>query len=351
MSKRREPSTSWAGSVAFYLALAALALFAKGCDDATRVGLEHAELFASDYHWTEPLAEPVWREAAEADHMRADDPVLGLYLDGRAWALPWWIMKNHHVANLILEGRPILLTFCEMCSTAAAFDPLHEGARRAFRLVGLYNGSILLSDRGSDSLWSPFNGECVYGPLLGAQLPRLPVYQTQWADWRGAFPGTRVLFGEESERGGHGSQNYPGQVAIDPAFLKTLVFELDERMSAGEIVLGVEVAGDAKAYPVAAVAAAGHVVNDVLGGVEVVAFGRSGTPLAIAFSRRLGQRVLTFTATEDGRILDRETGSTWSFTGEAVAGALVGEQLDYVSSGTEEWYIWAAYHPGTAIHR
>jgi hypothetical protein len=176
-----------------------------------------------------------------------------------------------------------------MCSTAAAFDPVREDGRLSFHLVGLYNGSILLSDLASESLWSPFNGECIHGPLQGARLPRIPVYQTTWADWRGAFPRTRALFGEESARGGHGSMNYPGQVAIDPAFLKTLVFELDERMSPGAIVLGVEVEGKAKAYSVA------------------------------------------------------------SLTGEAIAGKLAGEQLEYVSSGTEEWYIWAAYHPETGI--
>src|SRR6266567_3878460 len=47
--------------------------------------------------WHQPLNDPAWTDAY--DHLRDDDPVLGLYLGRRAWALPWWIIKNHHVAN------------------------------------------------------------------------------------------------------------------------------------------------------------------------------------------------------------------------------------------------------------
>jgi hypothetical protein len=34
----------------------------------------------------QPLNDPVWTDAY--DHLRDDDPVLGLYLGRRAWALP-----------------------------------------------------------------------------------------------------------------------------------------------------------------------------------------------------------------------------------------------------------------------
>jgi hypothetical protein len=68
------------------------------------VQLSMARFFApqilAGHEWCQPLNQPVWSTTAE--HMNDDDPVLGIYGDQRAWALPWWIMKNHHVANLIL---------------------------------------------------------------------------------------------------------------------------------------------------------------------------------------------------------------------------------------------------------
>src|SRR5262245_41442831 len=90
-------------------------------------------------HFCFPLVDPRWVGAGDARHMRPDDPVLGLEFDGRAWALPWWIMKNHHVANLELAGRPLLVTLCEACSSGGAFDPVVDGRRLNFHLEGLYN--------------------------------------------------------------------------------------------------------------------------------------------------------------------------------------------------------------------
>src|SRR5687768_18138169 len=77
--------------------------------------------------WVRPLENPRWLGAGEATEMRSDDAVVGLEFEGGAWALPWWIMKNHHVANLELNGKPLLVTLCEVCSSAAAFDPVIEG--------------------------------------------------------------------------------------------------------------------------------------------------------------------------------------------------------------------------------
>jgi len=61
-----------------------------------------------DYH--APLEKVVWLSGREADHMRSEDAVLGLSSgSGMAWALPWWVLKNHHVANLILDGLPAMV--------------------------------------------------------------------------------------------------------------------------------------------------------------------------------------------------------------------------------------------------
>jgi hypothetical protein len=55
-----------------------------------------------------PLEEVEWLPAAADDHMRPDDTVVGMIVDRKAYAIPWWVMKNHHVANLVLDGTPIM---------------------------------------------------------------------------------------------------------------------------------------------------------------------------------------------------------------------------------------------------
>src|ERR1700682_2528221 len=88
---------------------------------------KNGHLKHSDADWVLPLNNPEWRASSDADHMKRDDPVLGLYRHGKSWAIPWWIIKNHHVANLTLEGQPLLIAFCEICSSGIALDPVVNG--------------------------------------------------------------------------------------------------------------------------------------------------------------------------------------------------------------------------------
>ncbi len=290
----------------------------------------------------------MWRAANDAAHMAPDAPVLGLHMGNRAWALPWWIMKNHHVANLKLDNQPILITFCELCSSAAAFNPVLKRERYTFRIVGFYNGTILVSDFETGSFSPPFRGEAVEGPLEGERLTRLPLYQCTWSEWLSLHPDAFVLDGAEALRGGHGHRYRPGSPGID-SFSATLLQSVDKRLPHNDLVLGVEINAVARAYPLSTLDQIGLVVNDTLGEKEIVVLHQPETMLAIVFSRRIGDRVLVFEGAKDGRIVDCEYQGHWNYAGEAEDGALAGRKLSYVSSGVEEWYIWAAYHPETEI--
>lgn len=126
-----------------------------------------------------------------------------------------------------------------------------------------------------------------------------------------------------------------------------LLAKLDTRLPHYELVLGVLCGGQSRCYPLAALA--GHnPVNDTLGGAEIVVFARPGSWMAGAYSRAAGDRLLTFTC-RDGEFCDRETGSRWEISGRCTSGPLTGTQLKYVTSGVEEFFLWAAFNPGTDI--
>ena len=300
------------------------------------------------HEWCQPLNQPVWSTTAE--HMNDDDPVLGIYGDQRAWALPWWIMKNHHVANLILHEQPLLVTLCEMCSGAAAFHACDQGQRYTFRLAGQYNGTILIADDQTNSVWSPFSGHCLAGVSKGVRLQRLPLIQCLWREWQTVQPATQVLYGEQTLRAGHGSEFSPGSPGIDEGFCQTLLQPLDERLPHNTLVLGVEGNGVDVAYPLAALDAVGYLLNVTLPAADLVILHQPGTLQALAFSRRIGDQLLAFEQTADGKIYDQNTGTRWNLMGEAIDGALAGHRLTYLPSGVEEWYVWAAYHPETTIY-
>lgn len=316
-------------------------------------GLPKASLYSKrgrDAPWHIPLENPDWRDVARAEHMRDDDPVLGLHLFGGNWALPWWIQKNHHVANLELNGRFILVNLCEACSGASAFDPLLDSQRLRFHPVGHYNGTIMTSDYQTGSYWSPFTGLCLSGALKERQLSRFPVTQCTWGEWKSMHPDTLVPWAEQARREGHGANHSPGAGEIGPGFSKTLEHPLDERLPFTQMVLGVEGVGLSRAYPMANLTEAGAVLHDRLGDRDIVILHLPGTLHALAFLAELDGQPLRLQQAAEGGIVDQATGSRWSYDGECYDGQLSGKRLTFVSSWSEEWYGWAAYHPKTEVY-
>src|SRR2546423_11920314 len=107
-------------------------------------GIAGAQLFDQD--WFPPLNEPKWSPYEETHPIEPGGPLVGLYLSGKSWAIPWNIIGRYHVANLTLDGNAVLIAVCRRCNSAIARDPIVDGRRLTFHVVGLYNGATLLAD-------------------------------------------------------------------------------------------------------------------------------------------------------------------------------------------------------------
>ena len=55
-------------------------------------------------------------------------------------------------------------------------------------------------------------------------------------------------------------------------------------------------------------------------------------------------------AGDDDRFVDRETGSEWSLTGEAVSGPLAGQRLEPLPVRTTFWFAYVAAFPEADIY-
>ncbi len=133
----------------------------------------------------------------------------------------------------------------------------------------------------------------------------------------------------------------------DPAFEPASEVEW---LAGVEPVLALEVNGDARAYPLR-IMTWHELVNGTVGGVPVTV---SYCPLcnsAVAYDRRVGDRILDFGTS--GALLnsslvmyDRQTESLWShYTGQAVVGHLVGSELDLIPVQTVSFEAFLASHP------
>lgn len=296
-----------------------------------------------------PLENPERRSVARATHMRDEDLVLGVVVSGQARAYPWWIVKNYHVVNDTIGGVPVAVAFCEQCSGGAAFRRQHKGRTLFLDVAGVYNGTIILKDRETGSLWAPFSGRALEGPLAGQKLDRFPLVFTHWDDWSARHPDTDVIWASPSARSGHGSWYTAGKWGIVSEMGQTME-SWDSRLPENTLVYGIADGESRKAYPLSSMSADKRVVNDVMGSTPVVVVAR-GITEAAGFERTLKGRVLTFRPSSDPAVAmtDAESGSLWSLEGEAVGGALRGARLKPLDGYTVEWHVWSAYNPGTDL--
>ncbi len=145
----------------------------------------------------------------------------------------------------------------------------------------------------------------------------------------------------------------------------------DRRLLQKDLVLGVDLAGSAKAYSFQAIAEE-TIINDFFDGTDVLVTFDPLSETGAAFDRRVEGRPLTFRSLEEespfanagqegllaeedpgGFLLlrDDETGSTWqALTGRAIDGPLAGTALERLPSFYAFWFAWSDFHPDTELY-
>ncbi len=130
--------------------------------------------------------------------------------------------------------------------------------------------------------------------------------------------------------------------------------EVGPRIADDEFVLGAEVRGEYRAYPLNMLGKPGsEVVNDSLGGQPIVATFCGLCEAPLLFSRQVDDRTLTFyvsgLAVDSSMLIeDVETRSGWiQIQGRAVEGPLKGKKLGQFSAVWIDWKAWRAAHPRT----
>lgn len=313
-----------------------------------------------------PIDAPKFVSVESADEWLTDkEPVIAVRLNDVAKAYPLQIMTWHEIVNDEFGNKPVAVTFCPLCNTALAFDREVNGTLYDFGTSGrLYNSALVMYDRQTGSWWSQVLGLAIVGELTGTQLTFLPAAIVSWAEFRTAHPDGLVLSRDTGHSRPYGSNPY---ALYDTPGNRPFLFrgKIDPRLQAMERVVGVEIGGEAKAYPFS-VLADERAVADRVGSRDIVVFYYPGTTSAldrqaIAESRDVGAaavfdpeldgQLLTFSVDEDGQIVDDQTGSVWNTLGEATSGPMEGKQLTPIVHGNHFWFAWAAFHPETSIYR
>ena len=216
----------------------------------------------------------------------------------------------------------------------------------AFGVSGkLIMNLLVMYDRQTDSLWSQLLGKAVRGPLEGTELEYVPALMTTWGDWKARHPQTQAIVkGYKGNRDSYASY-YASQSAGVIGETRT-----DDRLQTKQFVIGVDTGLATMAFPFS-VLNREPVANAQVGELPVLVVFDAGNANGVAYSRRVGDRVLTFESASNDKLRDLETGTRWnSFEGDAIEGPLAGERLDRVKSTIIFWFGWKDFHPDTGIY-
>jgi hypothetical protein len=90
--------------------------------------------------------------------------VILLQLGADARAYPLQILVWHEIVNDVVDGAPVLVTFCPLCNTAIAFERTVDGRVFDFGTTGrLRFSNLIMYDRQTETWWQQANSEAIAG--------------------------------------------------------------------------------------------------------------------------------------------------------------------------------------------
>ncbi len=308
-----------------------------------------------------PLDEPSFQNAAGVNWLTGVEAVIVLEIEGDARAYPVQILTWHEIVNDVVGGVPVTVAYCPLCNSALAYDRRLDDRILDFGTSGeLFNSSLVMYDRQTESLWTHFDAKAVAGHLTGEQLTTYSVQMASWESFREAYPDGKVLSRVTGFSRDYGRNPYAG---YDTAENRPFLFDgdIDSRLDPKQRVIVVRDPDDpAVVLPLAEVFQAGVVAFEAHGR-DLIAVVDPGTasPLdgqfvelgfdqgtAAVFVAELDGEPLDLIRTEDG-FLDRARGITFDVFGHATDASDV--RLETVEHLDTFWFAIAAFDSDAVI--
>ena len=309
---------------------------------------------------------PKFVSVAEANAwLKPEEPVIAVVVGETAKAYPLQILTWHEIVNDTVDDLPLTITFCPLCNTGIAFEREFNNMTLDFGTTGrLRFSNLIMYDRQTETWWQQATGEGIAGDLAGEQLVLYPASMLGWQEFKTTYSSGLVLSQDTGFDRPYGKNPYVGYDDINSSPFLFIGPDTPDDLPAMARVLTIEFGEEAAGYPYDALQDV-HVVNDNVGGTDVVIFWAPGTSSALdastiaegrdvgsanAFKSEVDSETLTF-AWDGEKIVDEQTGSEWTVSGLAVVGAMEGTQLEPVVAINHFWFSWAAFKPETRIYQ
>ncbi len=164
---------------------------------------------------------PSFLPANEDRAIQPREPVVTLELEGaEPRTYPIRYLMWHEIANDVVGGVPVTVTFCPLCNSALVFDGRLKGETLTFGVSGmLRNSDMIMYDRNSESWWQQFTGEAVIGHKQGQRLKTLPSWMESYSEFKARNPKGLVMQQPRGFSRDYGRNPYEGYDRLDKPFL------------------------------------------------------------------------------------------------------------------------------------
>ena len=221
-----------------------------------------------------------------------------------------------------------------------------KGQTFHFYLAGINNQNFLMRDRETGSWWQQVSGRAISGALAGSVLEPVSSDEVTFGLWKADAPRGLVLApvaGREKDY----DPDWEKEVAKDPVPLSFPGQGLADR----EVILGVEMAGQARAFPFERVRTQSPLVDKVGGIPLVLVTGPDGKSVRVFRSLLHEKEIELYRdhGSSTWQLVDG-TGNTWNFEGCATTGPATGQCLERIGFLKDFWFDWRNYHPETTVY-
>ncbi len=290
---------------------------------------------------------------SSVNYLFDEDLVIGVKSGNDVRAYPHKILDWHEVINDKVGNKFIAVTYCPLTGTAIGWNRVIDGKETTFGVSGLlYNTNLIPYDRATKSNWSQMLLKSVNGENIGKEIGIYRVVETTWATWKVMYPNSRVV--STNTGFSRNYQNFPyGDYRTNDNNIIFPVSPNDTRLPKKERVLGIISNGTPKAYRFSSFAGGITVINDNVGGEDIVIAGSKDKNFLVAYKRKsIDGKTLQFSAIQNDStsIMKDDEGNKYNIFGEVISGNRTNQKLSATNSYIAYWFAWGAFYNNSTIY-